>query len=348
MDALLCLDASLVAWHRLAEMPFDPQIPPLPRLVEILAFPDVQLLDVTGPFQVFATANDRADRAGQARPYAPLVVAPSGGLIASSSGLSLAALPLPPPDRPLDTVIVAGGAGVHPASQDQALVQWVRQRAHAARRTASVCTGAFLLATAGLLDGRRATTHWSRCADLAAGFPSVRVEPDPIYIRDGAVWTSAGVTAGIDMALALVEADLGRTVATAVARHLVVFSKRPGGQAQFSAGLALAGADDTFDRLHAWMMQNLRATLAVPRLAEQAGMSERNFLRRYKTVTGMTPARAVERVRVEAARQALGETSHPLKRIARDCGFGSEETMRRSFLRVLAVPPQTYRERFPV
>jgi transcriptional regulator GlxA family with amidase domain len=231
---------------------------------------------------------------------------------------------------------------------DRALVDWITRRASVARRVASVCSGAFLLASTGLLDGRRATTHWSRCADLAEAFPAVRVEQDPIFINDGMFWTSAGITAGIDMALALVEADLGRFAATAVARHLVVFAKRPGGQAQFSAGLALAGTDATFDNLHDWMKRNLRTTLAVPLLAEQAGMSERSFLRHYRQVTGTTPARAVERLRVEAARQALGETALPLKRVARDCGFGSEETMRRSFLRVLAVPPHAYRERFPV
>jgi transcriptional regulator GlxA family with amidase domain len=326
----------------------DPRFPPTLRAVEVLAFPDVQLLDVTGPFQVLASANRLAEDAGQPRPYAMKVVAAVPGQILSSSGLGLYAEPLPPPDAPLDTLIVAGGSGVDAACRDQALVTWVRRRAESARRAASVCTGAFLLGTAGLLDGRRATTHWSRCAELAAAFPAVRVEHDPIYVNDDKFWTSAGVTAGIDMALALVEADLGRTEATAVARQLVVFAKRPGGQAQFSAGLALAGANDSFDRLHDWMKRNLRGHLAVPALAEQAGMSERSFLRHYRLVTGMTPARAVERVRVEAARQALGETSLPLKRIARDCGFGSEETMRRSFLRILAVPPHAYRERFPV
>jgi transcriptional regulator GlxA family with amidase domain len=338
----------VVAWQCLAEMPFHPQIPPFSRPVEILAFPEVQLLDVAGPLQVLATANDLMERAGDGRPYAPIVVAPARGLIASSSGLSLAAWPLPGADRPLDTLIVAGGPGIHPACADSGLVDWVRRRAMIARRVTSVCTGAFLLATAGLLDGRRATTHWSRCADLAAAFPSVQVEADPIFVRDGAVWTSAGVTAGIDMALALIEADLGRPIATAVARHLVVFAKRPGGQAQFSADLAMAGTGDRFDRLHDWMKDNLRGDLAVPQLATHAGMSERNFLRHYKSATGMTPARAVERLRVEAARQALGQTDRPLKRIARDCGFGSEETMRRGFLRVLAVSPQAYRERFPV
>jgi transcriptional regulator GlxA family with amidase domain len=317
-------------------------------MVEVLAFPGVQLLDVTGPFQVLASADRLAEDAGEPRPYALKVVAAVPGQILSSSGLGLYAESLTPPDAPLDTLIVAGGPGVDAACRDRALVAWVRRRAEATRRAASVCTGAFLLGTAGLLDGRRATTHWSRCAELAASFPAIRVEHDPIYVNDGKFWTSAGVTAGIDMALALVEADLGRSVATSVARQLVVFAKRPGGQAQFSTGLALAGLDDSFDRLHDWMKRNMRGNLAVPALAEQAGMSERSFLRHYRQVTGMTPARAVERVRVEAARQALGETSLPLKRIARDCGFGSEETMRRSFLRILAVPPHAYRERFPV
>ncbi len=315
-------------WQGLAEMPNNPQIPPksptAARRVEVLAFPDVQLLDVTGPFQVLAMANDLARQASRPAPYALRVVSAAPDPIASSSGLTFLAEPLPPADAPLDTLIVAGGAGVYAACQDVALIEWIRHRAHHARRVASVCSGAFLLAASGLLDGKRATTHWSRCARLAAEHPSVRVEPDPIYINDGKIWTSAGVTAGIDMALALVEADLGRATATAVAQYLVVFAKRPGGQAQFSAGLALAGADDSFDRLHHWMKQNLCGNL------------------------GVTPARAVERVRVEAARQALGETNLPLKRIARDCGFGSEETMRRSFLRVLAVPPHAYRARFPV
>ena len=329
-------------------MPIGPHIPPMQRTVEILAFPDVQLLDVTGPFQVLATANDLAAARGQPAPYALKVVAAVPGPIASSSGLTLLAEPLPQPDEPLDTLMIAGGAGVYAAYRDRALVDWVRGRADVTRRVTSVCSGAFILAATGLLDGKRATTHWSRCARLAAEFPAVRIEQDPIFVNDGAIWTSAGVTAGIDMALALLEADLGRVFATTVARHLVVFAKRPGGQSQFSAGLALSGSDETFDNLHDWMKRNLRGNLAVPALAEQAGMSERSFLRHYRQVTGTTPARAVERVRVEAARQALGATGLPVKRIARDCGFGSEETMRRSFLRILAVPPHAYRERFPV
>jgi transcriptional regulator GlxA family with amidase domain len=213
-------------------------------------------------------------------------------------------------------------------------------------RRASVCTGAFLLAASGALDGKRAATHWSVCAEFARRFPAVRVETDPIFVRDGVVWTSAGVTAGIDLALALVEEDLGRAAALAVARYLVVFLKRPGGQAQFSAALSLQVADDRFGALHEWISGHLAEVISLPVLARQAGMSERSFSRRYAQATGMTPGRAVERLRLEAARRLLLETRLPVKRIAQRCGFGSEETMRRSFIRLLAVAPQDYRARF--
>jgi transcriptional regulator GlxA family with amidase domain len=222
----------------------------------------------------------------------------------------------------------------------------VRQRATQARRVASVCTGAFLLAAAGLLDGRRAATHWMYCTRLAQRFPAVHVEPDPIFVCDGSVWTSAGVTAGIDLALALVEEDLGRSMSLAVARYLVVFLKRPGGQAQFSATLALQAADDRFDALHDWINGHLADDLSLSVLADQAAMSERSFSRHYAEATGQTPARAIERLRVEAARRLLSESRARVKRIAQRCGFGSEETMRRSFLRLLAVTPQDYRSRF--
>jgi len=198
-----------------------------------------------------------------------------------------------------------------------------------------VCTGAVLLATAGVLDGRRAATHWSVCSELARRFPSVQVQPDPIFVHDGPAWTSAGVTAGIDLALALVEEDLGRSVALAVARYLVVFLKRPGGQAQFSAALALQD-DGRFDTLHSWIGVHLSGDLSLARLADQAGMSERSFSRHYLEATGQTPARAIETLRVEAARSLLLDSQLPVKRIAQRCGFGSEETMRRSFLRLLA------------
>ena len=226
------------------------------------------------------------------------------------------------------------------------LVDWVRQRAGRVRRVASVCTGAFLLAAAGVLDGRRAATHWMYCTKLAQRFPSVRVESDPIFVRDGPVWTSAGVTAGIDLALALVEEDLDRSVALAVARYLVVFLKRPGGQAQFSAALALQTAEDKFSALHGWINEHLADDLSLSVLASHAGMSERSFSRHYAETTGQTPARAIERLRMETARRLLSDSRTPLKRIAQRCGFASDETMRRSFLRLLAVTPQDYRSRF--
>jgi transcriptional regulator GlxA family with amidase domain len=242
--------------------------------------------------------------------------------------------------------MVPGGPGVDAAAGDTALVDWVRQRTKKARRVASVCTGAFLLAASGALDGRRAVTHWSYCAELARRFPAVRVESDPIFVRDGSVWTSAGVTAGIDLALALVEEDLGRTVALAVARYLVVFLKRPGGQAQFSETLSMQSAEDEFGALHEWINKHLSDDLSLGVLAEQAGMSERSFSRHYAEATGVTPARAIERLRVEAARRLLSESRLPVKRISQRCGFGSEETMRRSFQRMLSATPNDYRARF--
>jgi transcriptional regulator GlxA family with amidase domain len=316
------------------------------RIIEVLAFPSVQLLDVTGPLQVFASANDQVVAAGGTAPYAARVVAQGGREITSSAGLALATHPLPPAGAPVDTLIVAGGEGVEAAAADPVLVDWVRDRAGQARRVASVCTGAFLLAASGMLDGRRAVTHWSFCAEFARRYAAVTVEPDPIFINDGPVWTSAGVTAGIDLALALVEQDLGRAVALAVARYLVVFLKRPGGQAQFSAALSLQAADDRFGPLHDWINTHLADDISLHALAREAGMSERSFSRHYAEATGLTPTRAVERLRVEAARRLLSESSQPVKRISQRCGFGSEETMRRSFLRLLAVTPQDYRARF--
>ncbi len=314
------------------------------RRIEILAFDDVQLLDVAGPLQVFATANDLAKAVSRWPPYEPRVVA-KGTLVTSSAGLGLVTVPLPPADLPLDTVMVAGGFGINATCLDGGLVRWLRGRSATARRTASVCSGAFLLAVAGLLDGRRAVTHWGRCAEFARRFPAVRVEVDPIFVQDQHIWTSAGITAGIDLALAMVEADLGREIALAVARQLVVFLKRPGGQAQYSATLALQLGDARFERLHAWVADNLGADLSVTSLAAFSGMSERSFIRHHAQATGETPARAVERIRTEAARRLI-EGGRPIKRIAMQAGFGSEETMRRSFLRLLGVTPQAYRGRF--
>jgi transcriptional regulator GlxA family with amidase domain len=341
------MDKANLPGHGFAEMPKSPRSSPNPiRVIDVLTFPAVQLLDVAGPVQVFASANDLVAGAGGVQPYLLRVVAQGGESVTASAGVSLAAGPLTPLGEALDTLLVAGGQGAEAAAENLALVDWVRQRATQARRVASVCTGALLLAAAGVLDGRRAATHWEYCARLAKRFPTVRVEPDPIFVCDGRIWTSAGVTAGIDLALALVEEDLGRSVALAVARYLVVFLKRPGGQAQFSTALALQAADDKFGTLHDWINGHLGGDLSLSVLADQAGMSERSFSRHYAEATGQTPARAIERLRVEGARRLLSESRLPIKRIAQRCGFGSEETMRRSFLRLLAVTPQDYRARF--
>jgi transcriptional regulator GlxA family with amidase domain len=341
------MDNRRISRHALAEMPKTPRSPPSAvRAVEVLVYPAVQMLDVTGPLQVFATANEQVAATGGMPPYVLRVVTPGGKGVTASAGLGIAAAPLPRTTTAVDTLIVAGGPGVEAAAADKALVDWLRRRSARARRTASVCTGAFLLAASGALDGRRAATHWSFCAELARRFPAVRVEPDPIFLRDGPIWTSAGVTSGIDLALALVEEDLGRTVALAVARYLVMFLKRPGGQAQFSAALSLQESEDKFGALHEWIGKNLAGDTSLPVLAHKAGMSERSFSRRYAEETGLTPARAVERLRVEAARRLLSDSRLPVKRISQRCGFGSEETMRRSFLRLLAATPGDYRARF--
>ena len=347
MASFSCMDKGKLARHFLAMMPKAPRFSPNDRrVVEVLAYPSVKLLDVTGPIQVFASANAYVAQAGQPMPYAIRVVAKTGERVEASGGVELAAHPLSPTEAIIDTLMIAGGEGVAAAATDTGLINWVGERAKQARRTASVCTGAFLLAASGMLDGRRAVTHWAFCAELARRFPLVNVEPDPIFIQDGNVWTSAGVTAGIDLALALVEEDLGRAVALAVARYLVVFLKRPGGQAQFSEFLSLQAAEDRFGALHDWISNHLAGDLSLPVLATQAGMSERSFSRHYAESTGLTPARAIEKLRVEGARHLLSETRLPVKRISQRCGFGSEETMRRSFLRVLDTTPQDYRARF--
>jgi len=325
--------------------PIAPQNPPSTLVVEIVLFQRVNILDVAGPMQVFATANEQASAGGGTAPYA-IRVAGVDPTIVSSSGINLTASPLPIADEPVDTLIVAGGVGVHDAMGDRRLTEWLARRALTARRVASVCTGAFLLGAAGLLNGRRVVTHWNFCDELARLYPETSVESDPIYIRDEGIWSSAGVSAGMDLALAMVEEDVGRTLAVAVARDLVMYLKRPGGQSQFSAILALQHHDDKFERLHAWMADRLSQDLSISALAAQCAMSERSFVRTYAAAVGMTPARAVERLRIEAAQQLLISSPLSIKQIAAKCGFGSEETMRRSFRRVIAIAPKDYRERF--
>jgi transcriptional regulator GlxA family with amidase domain len=318
--------------------------------VVVLALECSQSLDVLGPVEVFAGASRIAGaRVGSSSSYEVEVVTPGGGSVALSNGLTLSAGELPPPrGREIHTILVAGGEGARLAEAGDPAIAWLRAAAPRASRVASVCTGAFALATAGLLDGRRATTHWAYCRALARAHPSLAVDPEPIYVRDGDVWTSAGVTAGMDLALALVEEDLGSAVALEAARWLVLFLKRPGGQAQFSAGLAmqLAGAArEPLRDLQAWMTDHLDADLSVGALAARACLSERHFTRAWRAATGLTPAAYVEALRVERARTLL-EDGAAVDAAARAAGFASAEVLRRVFHRRLGVGPAAYRERF--
>jgi transcriptional regulator GlxA family with amidase domain len=323
------------------------------RLVVVLAFEGVQLLDVAGPVQTFASANEMAKEAGPA-PYRVVVASRCGGPLVTSAGLPLLTQPLAAAARKasVDTLILPGGPGVHAALKDKHIVDWVRRQLSSARRIASVCTGAFLLAETGILAGRRATTHWKSCGRLQQLYPDILVDPDPIYVHDERIWTSAGVTAGIDLSLALIEEDLGRKIAMQVARHLVVFLNRPAGQSQFSAPLeaqaaaADGNAPNHFAPLHGWIAENLTGDLRVEQLAHQAGMSPRTFARIYAAKMGVTPARMVEKIRVEAVRRVLEETDMPIKRIASECGFGQEDRLRRAFSRQVGTTPAEYRQRF--
>lgn len=317
-----------------------PHFPPRPsgprRTVLVVLFPGFQLLDAAGPIAAFEIAARLVPGA-----YAIRVAASKAGMIASSSGVRWPAEALKGQAR-VDTLIVVGGEGTREAIRDNALISALRTAPKRVRRVASVCSGAFLLAQAGLLDGRRATTHWRRAPQLAKMFPKVRVEPDCIHIRDGAIWTSAGITAGIDLALALIGEDLGAGVATEVAREMVVYAKRPGGQAQHSTLLDLDAQSDRFAKLNAWMRSHLAEDLSVERLAREAAMSPRNFARAYAIETGATPAKAVERLRAEAARAAL-ERGGAIQEIAAKTGFGDPERMRRAFLRLYGTPPAALR-----
>jgi transcriptional regulator GlxA family with amidase domain len=313
------------------------------RRVVIPVFPEVQTLDVHGPAEVFATAS--ALSGGGA--YAVEVVATEPGPVRTSTVALYPDTTMARFRGRIDTLLVPGGTGAAAAYDDERLIEFVREAAARSRRVASVCTGAFLLARAGLLDGLRATTHWAGCAELARRHPEVEVDPEPIFVRDGDVITSAGVTAGMDLALAMVEEDLGREIALEAARWLVLFVKRPGGQAQFSAHLAGQMAErEPLRDLQAWIPDNLTADLTVPALAARACMSDRNFARAFRNETGMTPAAYVEAARVESARISLETGGEPVEAVARRSGFGTVETMRRAFRRRLGVSPGSYRERF--
>lgn len=306
----------------------------MPRSIAFIVFPGFQLLDVSGP----ATAFEIADRF---RPgsYALGLSAPAGPAVVSSAGFPMQAGPLPADG--IDTVVLSGGDIARSMGDAMGIVAWLKRVE--ARRIASVCSGAFLLAEAGLLDGRRATTHWASSDHFARRYPKVLLDAECIYVRDGDIWTSAGISAGIDLALALIEEDLGADIARRTAQQLVVYHRRPGGQSQFSALLELGGQSGRFSGLVDWMRANLDADLAVERLAERAAMSPRNFARAFRAETGTTPAKAVERLRLEAAKAAIEGGQAAFDQLAVEVGFGDAGRMRRAFLRGLGQPPQALR-----
>ena len=308
----------------------------------IVTFPGVLSLDVVGPLEVFAVAN----RCGARPAYATSVVSMAGGSVTASSGLTIDTEPAARTPEPVDTLIVAGGYDLREASADRDLLGWLVAAAGSARRVTSVCTGAWLLARAGLLDGRRATTHWMVCETLATHFPSVDVQADSIYVRDGEVWTSAGVTAGMDLALGLVEHDHGPELSHAAAREMVMFVHRPSGSPQISAQLAVRRPErEPLREVLAHIAEHPEADLSVPALARRAAMSVRAFSRAFRQETGTTPAAFVQASRVDAARRLLATTDATFEDIARSCGFGTVETMHRTFQRAVGTSPGRFRPR---
>ncbi len=320
------------------------------RTIAVLAFPGVQVLDVVGPLEVFGRAARWLVDEGRRRTpaYRAMVLGTRRGQLATSSGFAIVAeRAMRAAPAAIDTLLVAGGQGVRTLLDDREIHAWLRDARRRVRRFGSVCTGALLLARAGILDGHRATTHWRSCAQLAAEHPRVRVEPDRIFVEDGGIYTSAGVTAGMDLALALLEEDHGREVALAVARELVLFVRRPGGQSQFSAQLQAQFAErNALRELQAFALEHPESDLSVPSLARRAAMSPRHFARLFAAEVGQTPARWVEAVRVEAARRRMEDGAAGVDAVATACGFGTREALRRAFQRRLGVAPGEYRRRF--
>jgi transcriptional regulator GlxA family with amidase domain len=302
------------------------------RRIFVVIFPDFQLLDAAGPIAAFEAAGG----------YEVRIVARAPGAVRSSAGVAWLAESLPKVSAE-STVMVAGGDGVDAAMHDEELLAFVRRCAARHLRMASVCSGSLLLAAAGLLDGRVATTHWSRTNQFRRSFPEVHLQADRIFVHDGQIWTSAGITAGIDLALAMITHDLGQDAARVVAQELVVYFRRPGGQSQFSALLAMQGSQNRFDSLLDHIRSHLSERHTVEDLAARACMSPRHFARAFHEDTGVTPAKAVERLRVEAARSALDAGAPSVQRVATECGFGDAERMRRSFVRLLGIPPSAVR-----
>jgi len=318
-----------------------------PHRVAVLGFPDAQILDITGPLEVFSRTarwlRDNGKTAGLV--YEIELLAREAGPLRTSGGLELIARAFRDVDA-CDTLLVAGGIGWEAAAKDAETLDWLRSMAPRVQRFGSICTGAMLLAAAGLLGGRRVTTHWAYCDRLAAAAPGCEVEPDAIFVRDGELYTSAGVTTGMDMALELVEQDHGKAVAVAVAHELVIYRKRPGGQAQFSRFLEAEQRQDRMGELQLWILDRLEEDLPLERLAAAAAMSPRHFSRRFKAELGVTPAAYVVRLRLEEARRRLESGAHSLKDVARTCGFADEQNLRRAFRKHVGVAPSEYRERF--
>lgn len=317
------------------------------RHIVVVTYAGVSLLDLGGPLEAFRVAS--AFGLNRRVHYKCSVVSSRGGRVDTADGVALLTQSIQSLDRgEIDTLIVPGAFLVDDVTRDGALIKWVRKRAPGCRRVCSVCVGSFMLAEAGLLDGRRAATHWMHAQLLAQRHPEIQVEPDAIFVRDGRVWSSAGVTTGIDLALALIEEDCGRNVAIEVARVLVVYLKRAGGQSQYSALLAAqaGAASDAFADLERWIAENLKEDLRIEALADRVRMSPRNFARVYVTKRGRTPAKAVDAIRLDAARRRLEETNDRIGSIAVDCGYSGEEQMRAAFVRALQISPRDYRRRF--
>jgi transcriptional regulator GlxA family with amidase domain len=306
-------------------------------MIGILIFPDFQLLDAAGPISVFEIAGHFADKISPIR-----VLAMTPGPVRSSSGVEIVARGLKSSGA-ISTLIVAGGWGVRTAATCPKTLAFVRGVAKRGVRVASVCSGAYILAEAGLLDGRRATTHWQRTQHFVSAYPKVKLEPDRIFVRDGNIWSSAGITAGIDLALALAAEDFGEEVVQKTARQLVLYHRRSGGQSQFSSLLELKAPSGRFGPLLSWAREHLDAPLTVEDLAEQAGMSSRHFTRTFIAETGTTPSKAVERLRIEVARQRVQSSSEAIERVAQSTGFRDPERMRRAFIRAFGQPPQSLR-----
>jgi transcriptional regulator GlxA family with amidase domain len=306
-------------------------------MIGVLIFPDFQLLDAAGPIAVFEIA---ARSTG--KPPSIKVIALTPGAVRSSSGAEMLARGIRPAGA-ITTLIVAGGWGVRTAARCEKTLNFVRAMEKRGVRIASVCSGAYILAEAGILDGRRATTHWQRTQHFLKTYPKVKLEPDRIFVRDGNIWSSAGISAGIDLALAMVAEDFGDEVAQKTARQLVLYNRRSGGQSQFSSLLELKAPAGRFGPLLAWAREHLEAPLTVEDMAEQAGMSSRHFARAFIAETGTTPSKAVERLRIEVARQRVQSSSEAIERVAQSTGFRDPERMRRAFIRAFGQPPQSLR-----